>query len=100
MNFSYKFNKHKTQIKVGGILTIKKKTVSLIALGFQIPFYLLSIPTVILIRLIRPWYLIRWERLVSNRIGHLAKDTELYSCKVSAKINQPSQRYIDIFFFR
>jgi len=98
MNFSYQFNKHKTQIKVGGILTIIKKIVSLIALGFQIPFYLLSIPTVILIRLIRPWYLIRWERLVSNRIGHLAKDTELYSCRVSAKINQPSQRYIDIFF--
>ena len=98
MNFLHFFNKHTYQIKKGGILVILKKILALIIIGLQIPIYLLSIPTVILVRLIRPWFLIRWQKLESNRIGHLAKDTELYSCRVSAKINQPSQRYIDIFF--
>ena len=53
---------------------------------------------VIIIRSIKPWLLIRWHGLVASRIGHLALDTEFYSCRRAAKINQPSQKYIDIFF--
>ena len=98
MNIFSQLNKHINQIKKGGILVIIKKIGSLIILGLQITIYLLSIPTIILVYLIRPWFLIRWQRLESARIGHFAKDTELYSCRVEAKINQPSQRYIDIFF--
>jgi putative glycosyltransferase (TIGR04372 family) len=98
MNFFHQLNKHINQIKRGGTLIIKKKIVSLILIGLQIPIYLLSIPIVILIHLIRPWFLIRWQVLESRRIGHFATDTELYSCNRSAKINQPSQMYFDIFF--
>ena len=100
MNFFYQLNKHINQIKRGGTLVIIKKIVSLILIGLQIPIYLLSLTIVMLIRLIRPWFLIRWQVLESNRIGHLAKDTELYSCRRAAKINQPSQKYIDIFFLQ
>ena len=31
----------------------------------------------------------------SSRIGHLAINAELYSCRREAKIKQPSQKYID-----
>ncbi len=89
--------KHFNQIKEGGILVFVKKVISSIYLILQIPIYILSIPTVIIIRLIRPWFLIRWQELYSSRIGEFAATTELYCCERDAGINSPSQKYIDLF---
>ena len=86
------------QIKRGGILVVIKKLKTLFYLLIQSPLYLFSIPLVIIIRLIRPWFLIRWDILVGSRIGHFAQCSELYFCKRDAKINTPTQRYVDIFF--
>ena len=80
-------NKHFEQIKKGRILVIVKKLRSFIYLLLQIPFYLISIPLVLIIRLIKPWYLIRWQELISSRIGHFATNTELYCCELDARIN-------------
>ena len=91
------FHKHIHQIKRGGPIVIIKKLKSFVYLLLHIPIYLISIPTVIIIRLVRPWFLIRWNTLPSGRIGHFAKETELYCCERDAKINVPSQRYIDLF---
>ena len=96
-NLQY-FNKHIKQIKKGGILVIVKKLGTFIYLLLQIPLYLISIPLIIIISLIRPWYLIRWQQLDSNRIGHFAAETELYSCERDAGINSPSQRHVDFFY--
>ena len=95
-----KYNKHFEQIKKGGILVIAKKLRSLIYLILQIPIYLMSVPIVIIIRLIRPWFLIRWQELFSSRIGHFSVNTELYCCERDARINTPSQRYLDVFYLR
>lgn len=92
--------KHIQQIKKGGVITFLKKLKSLISLILQIPIYIISIPTVIVIRLIRPWFLIKWLELNSSRIGHFAKETELYCCERDAGINTPSQRYLDVFYLR
>ena len=91
-------NKHFKQIKQGGILVVLKKIKSLFFLILHLPIYLISIPSIILIRLISPWFLIRWNELYSNRIGHFAKETELYCCRRDAKIGIPLQSYVDIFF--
>jgi putative glycosyltransferase (TIGR04372 family) len=98
MSILQNFNKHFEQIKKGGIVVVVKKLRTLFYIILQIPIYLISIPAVILIRLIRPWFLIRWGVLHSGRIGHFAKETELYCCERDAKINIPSQRYIDFFY--
>ena len=90
--------KHTDQIKKGGLIILIKKLKTLFYLLLQSPLYLFSIPLVIIIRLIKPWLLIRWYGLTCSRIGHLGLDPELYSCRRDAKINQPSQKYIDIFF--
>ncbi|SVE51594.1 uncharacterized protein METZ01_LOCUS504448, partial [marine metagenome] len=37
---------------------------------FKLPLYILAIPTVLIIRLIRPWLLVRLGGLISTRIGH------------------------------
>jgi len=88
---------HFEQIKQGGIIILIKKLISFIYLIFQLPIYFLLIPIVIVIRLIRPWFLIRWQELYSSRIGEFAATTELYCCERDAGINTPSQRYIDLF---
>ena len=91
--------KHINQIKNGGLIVIIKKLRTTFYLLTQAPFYLFSIPLLVLIYLIRPWLLIRWYGLSCSRIGHFTLDTELYFCRRDAKINQPTQKYIDFFFF-
>ena len=98
MSISQNFYKHITQIKKGGMLVIIKKLKSLINLFLQIPIYIISVPLIIIIRLIKPWYLIRWQELISSRIGHFAHNVELYCCERDAGINTPSQNYIDLFY--
>ena len=82
----------------GGINVFFKKLVSFLYLFLNFPIYLISIPIFIIIILIRPWYLIRWNRLYSNRIGHLATNTELYCCERDANINFPKQKFKDLFY--
>jgi len=64
----------------------------------KLPLYGLAIPAVLIMRLIRPWLLVRLCGLISTRIGHFAGNTELYLCEYKAGINVPSQRHIDIFY--
>jgi len=93
-----KLKKHLDQIKKGGLIVIIKKFRTCIYFIFQVPVYLSSIILIIIIRSIKPWLLIRWFGLKAGRIGHLVVNTELYSCRQEAKINQPSQKCFDIFF--
>ncbi len=64
----------------------------------KLPLYLIAIPSVILIRIFRPFFLIRIGSLFSHRIGHLAANPELYLCEQDAGINVPTQYYLDLFF--
>ena len=100
MIFSNNISKHIEQIKIGGIKVLLKKIKSFVFLVLQLPFYLLAIPSIIIIRLIKPWKLIRWQEINSSRIGHFTINTELYCCERDAKINLPTQKYIDLFYLR
>ena len=62
--------------------------------------YLLSIPILILLKLISFKYLIRFKKLESSRIGHFAENTELYLCESDVGINKPKIRYIDLLYVR
>ena len=64
----------------------------------KLPLYMLAVPIIFLIRLIRPCFLIRWGSLTSTRIGHFAGNTELYLCEKDAGINAPKQRHVDLFY--
>jgi len=83
-----------TQIRQRGRMIILRK----LKLALYLPSYILAIPAVLVIRLIKPWLLVRIGSLMSSRIGHFAANTELYLCEQSAGINKPAQRYIDIFY--
>ena len=64
----------------------------------KLPLYIAAIPVVLVLRLIRPWLLVRWGRLISTRIGHFGANTELYLCERDAGINVPQQRHVDLFY--
>ncbi len=65
---------------------------------FKLPFYFVAVPSVLIIRIIAPWYLVRFGGLISTRIGHFAANTELYLCEKDAGINVPKRRHIDLFY--
>lgn len=64
----------------------------------KLPMYVLAVPVLLVFRLIRPWLLVRWDSLISTRIGHFTANTELYLCRLDAGINVPKQRHVDIFY--
>ena len=66
------------------------------------PFgYLIAIPAVILIRLISPFFLIRWYCTISTRIGHYAENIQMYIVmKEQKKLFHSKKKFFDIFYDR
>jgi putative glycosyltransferase (TIGR04372 family) len=87
------------QIHQGGITVLLQKIDLLLGKFYRLPFYFFAIPVVLIIRLIKPWLIVRMGILRSTRLGHFAANTELYLCEQEAGINKPNQRHIDIFCF-
>ncbi len=70
----------------------------LLCIPHKLLLLFLVFPVVVAVRLIKPWFLVRWGVLPSPRIGHFAANTELYLCERDAGINLPCQPHVDIFF--
>jgi putative glycosyltransferase (TIGR04372 family) len=87
------------QLQIGGLTVLIYKIKILFFKLFKFPIFIFIFPIVLLIRLIGPWYLVRFGAIRSSRIGHFAGNVELYLCERDAGINKPSQRHIDIFYF-
>jgi len=86
------------QIKQGGRKVLVRKIKLLFRELFKLLLCILAIPAVLIMRLIKPWLLVRLGDMISSRIGHFAGNTELYLCERDAGINVPKQRYIDVFY--
>ena len=87
------------QIRQGGRRVFVRKVTQAVQFVLMLPLYVLAVLTVLSIRLIRPWFLVRWAGLHSARIGHFSLNTELYLCERDARINVPSRRHVDLFYF-
>ncbi len=85
-------------IKQGGRKVLVRKIKLLFREFFKLLLCILAIPAVLIMRLIKPWLLVRIGDMISSRIGHFAGNTELYLCERDAGINVPKQRYIDVFY--
>lgn len=95
MNLIYIIKNQIWQIWKGDTTLLIHKLLKLCALPFVL---VISIPAIIAIRMIRPWLVVRFGNLISNRIGHFAANTELYLTECEANINTPHVNYIDIFY--
>ena len=86
------------QIRAGGSAILIKKGRIVSERVLCLLFYCPAMLIVALIRIIRPFYLIRFGQLNGPRIGHFAGNTELYLCEQDSGINVPQQRYVDLFY--
>jgi len=58
---------------------------------------LLAVPAVIIIRLLKPFVIIRFGPLRSERIGHFAGNTELYLCQ--RDLGMYDEKCLDVFYY-
>ena len=86
------------EIRQGGRPVVARKLKRAVRITLKLPLYALAVPAVITIRMIRPWFLVRFGSLISTRIGHFAGNTELYFCALDAGINVPDKRRVDLFY--
>lgn len=75
-------------------LRVSSITIKVIELFFCI----WALPILLVIRLIKPFILVRIGILFSSRIGHFAGNTELYLCEKDFNINVPKKRHVDFFY--
>ena len=86
------------EMRQGGSPVVTRKLKRAVRITLKLPLYALAVTAVIVIRMIRPWFLVRFGSLISTRIGHFAGNTEMYLCERDAGINVPDQRHIDLFY--
>ena len=84
------------QILNGGFHVLLRKINTLFILLIKVSFSICFLPAILVIRIIRPFILIRFGQLPSSRIGHYAANTEMYMCEHDVGI-QP-QKAKDYFF--
>lgn len=77
------------QIRNDRLIVLLEKSLSLLLV-------LSALPIVILVRILRPLIRIRFGKLISLRIGHLAINTELYLCDGDSSAQ--NQRTFDVFY--
>ena len=93
------FRKHFLQIKIGGINILCKKIFKLILVPLFILQYLIALFILLIIKIISPFYLIRWTEINSSRIGHFAKETAIIILENLEKFNEPKKKFKNIYYF-
>src|SRR5947208_2806996 len=58
-----------------------------------------ALPPVLLIRLLRPIVVVRIQPFISENIGHLAGNPEIFLSETEAGINVPPGPFVDICYF-
>lgn len=90
------------QLREGGWTELRRKLELVLRALARFPVLLIAfmpdLLVVLTVRLIRPVFLIRFQRLTNWRIGHFAANVELYLCELDAGINRPETNFLDIWY--
>jgi len=93
------------QVKLGGWGVFQRKFFHFLYEVFPkyvnlVIMFVPAIICVVFIRVLSPKILIRIDKIIGQRIGHFAANTELYLCERKMGINTPkfTDRYYDIFW--
>jgi len=99
-----KLNHHISEIKKKGLHELIRKIKVLNILIIESTWFAIFLPFSILIlfliRIIRPFLVIRLGYLISWRLGHYVGNTDMYLCERKNKINTGSVKTIDLWFER
>ena len=85
----YSVSRWVKEIREGGVSEVYQK-------AFRLFGSLLALVPVLLIRCLRPFVLVRFSNLQSERIGHFAANTELYLCHRDTGLL--GRKSIDLFY--
>lgn len=90
-----------SEIKKEGWAAVRRKaktlTIKLVNIPITLIGLIVAVPVVLIVRLIRPWVLIRFGYFFAGRIGHFAFDVEYYLTE--KKLGLHTEKAIDIFFY-
>jgi len=91
-----------SELKKEGWVAVRRKTVTVIVKLLKLPIdlvgFVLAVPVVLFVRLIRPIKLIRFGYFFAGRIGHFSFDVEYYLTE--KKLGFYPENAIDLFFYR
>lgn len=101
MGISQFFTRQITQLQEEAlpVVLVRKTKRLLLMISVRVPSLILAVPIVLVVRLVKPWVLVRLGDMHSLKLGHFAANTELYLCEMEAGINKPKGRYFDVFFY-
>jgi len=91
------FNSQVRQLRIGGYNVLWKKILKTLDLITFVPIVILFLPVIIFVRLIKPFFLIRFGSLMFGRIGHYILMTELLLQEIDAGLRP---RGFDFFYER
>lgn len=86
-----------TQIRQGGCPMFARKFKRALSILQPLSLSVFAVPVVIVMRLIRSWFLIRLGIMNNTRIGHFAANTELYLCERAAGLHP--KHVFDVFHY-
>jgi len=91
-------------IQLGGAMALRYKLVLLMRLFKRALFLILILPVfglpLIVIRVMRPWLLVRFGELESSGIGHFSLPVEIFLCEVECGLHNPGKKFVDIWFLQ
>ena len=85
-------------IKTYGMRELFRKLYLLIKIMARIPINIIAIVPCVIIRLIRPWIIIRIESLDVTTFGALVLYPVVHYCKKKLKIDLPTTKHIDLVY--
>ena len=85
-------------IKTYGAKELFRKFYLLVRWLLKIPIFAIAILPCIIIRLLRPWVIVRIEKVPVEQFGHFCLQTAIYYCKKKLKIDQPKKKQIDLVY--
>jgi putative glycosyltransferase (TIGR04372 family) len=84
-------------LKDEGLAALRRRSWRLIATILMLLSFPLQVMGMILIRILKPWILVRIGWINSTRIGHMAGNTELRLCTIESGIKRPNRRHFDLW---
>lgn len=84
------------QIREGGWPVFRRKLRSLGRKLLEVLVLPLALLAILVIRLIRPWVVVRLAIVESHRFGHFLLEPENYLCRLKEGINTPDKPFIDL----
>ena len=94
--------RQRDHIREDGWPALRRKLIILFQIIIRLPLLLLELPfaflIVLVVRLVRPFYVVRFGGLNSWRMGPFAAEIELYLCERDTGINAPKTNFVDVWY--